>query len=388
VAETVHRLETPDDGRAVVLRVAPRADPGAVVSSEAARRLGTVHVTTLEVAVDLERGHELTRDVPNVSEEALAHLDEDGLAIVGTAVGPGDLLVGRIEPRPGGALLSPEEKLLRAIFGEKAGDVRDASLRVPPGVTGAVTAVRRSDDRVQVEITQRRTLAIGDVLVPERGRRAVVVRIEPVDGDVAFGEDFGEVRIVAVDGAEDAAMARSIGPYSLVTQQPLGGKANFGGQAVGYAELAALEARGAWWCAAELLSIKSDDVAGRVRAYEAIVKGEPELSLGTPESVAVLKRELAALGFEVESIGTEPIRRPPRRGTCSRSSRRLRRPSAARGGCGSRAPRRSASGPTARWSAPTRSTTRPTARWPAGCSARGSSGRPATTSASAADTSA
>ncbi len=443
----------------------------------------SIHVEEFEIeAAETRLGNEeVTRDIPNVSEDALRNLDEDGIIRVGAEVGPGDILVGKITPKTDSEP-SPEERLLRAIFGEKAGDVRDTSLIVPPGVQGSVIdvhvfqrkdrgrktkeektrelekikelkayykqeiefvlqekvvrlaqllgidkkkvekydfseneearmlaasfdeqvqelvseeeqeteKVRRGDElpagilkRVVVYIATKRRLAEGDKLAGRHGNKGVVARILPEE-DMPYMDDGTPIDIVlnplgvpsrmnvgqilechlgwaakslglyvgcpVFDGAredeikdmlkkaglaEDGKVtlydgftgdafhhritvgylyimklihlvdekihARSIGPYSLVTQQPLGGKAQFGGQRLGEMEVWALEAYGAAFTLQEMLTVKSDDVSGRTRIYEAIVKGEQRLSHGTPESFNVLIKELQGLGLDIRT---------------------------------------------------------------------------------------
>jgi hypothetical protein len=314
-----------------------------VVARSLAAELETHHSRVFEVAAfSTPFGDEaLTRDVPNVGDARLADLDDQGLVRVGTRVGPGDLLVGKITPR-GGALLSPEEKLLRAIFGERAGDVRDTSLRVPPGTAGAVTSVRRESPgegelaRIAVEVSWSRPLEVGDILVDDAGNRATVAAIRDAHVPLQWG-DGGSRRIAKAALARDRMHARSIGPYSLVTQQPLRDRGAFGGQEVSAGLLAALVEGGLAWAAWELLTLKSDSVAGRTRAYESLVKGEhpapwdrggappgapnPLFSLfradegrgpdrvpaTLPESVLVAERELLALGFDT-AVDADPVR--------------------------------------------------------------------------------
>ncbi len=369
----------------------------------------SVHIEEFELeARDTKLGpEEITRDIPNVREEALRDLDENGIIRIGAEVKPGDILTGKVTPKSE-VELSPEEKLLRAIFGEKAGDVRDASLRVPPGVEGIVVDVKvfsRREGRgkgkgsrekevkraelpsgvfklVKVYIASKRKLSVGDKMAGRHGNKGVIARILPEE-DMPFlpdgtaveivlnplgvpsrmnlgqilethlgwaahalgmriaspvfnGATEGEIKdtleaaglprkgtTVLFDGrsgepfkgeiavgyiymmklahlVDDKIHARSIGPYSLVTQQPLGGKAQFGGQRFGEMEVWALEAYGAAYTLQELLTVKSDDVVGRTRIYEAIVKGENTLRPGTPESFNVLIKELQGLGLDVK----------------------------------------------------------------------------------------
>ena len=364
----------------------------------------SIHIEEFELeARDTKLGpEEITRDIPNVGEEALKDLDENGIIRIGAEVRPGDILAGKITPK-GETELSPEEKLLRAIFGEKAGDVRDASLRVPPGVEGIVIDVRVFSRRegkgkrksgeiaelpsgvnklVKVYIASKRKLSVGDKMAGRHGNKGVIAKILPEE-DMPFLPDGTAVEIVinplgvpsrmnlgqilethlgwaaralglyvaspVFNGAneeeikemlrksglpesgttvlydgrsgepfqeeitvgyiymmklvhlvDDKIHARSIGPYSLVTQQPLGGRAQFGGQRFGEMEVWALEAYGAAYTLQELLTVKSDDVAGRTKIYEAIVKGENTFEPGTPESFNVLIKELQSLGLDVK----------------------------------------------------------------------------------------
>lgn len=350
---------------------------------------------------------EITREIPNVSEDALKNLDDRGIVRVGARVYADDILVGKISPK-GETEHPPEEKLLRAIFAEKARDVRDNSLRVPHGEGGRVVDVKifdreRGDELppgantvVRVYLAQKRKVSVGDKVAGRHGNKGIVSRILPVedmpflpDGtsvDVVlnplgvpsrmnvgqtyetllglasmltgkiyevppFDEMFGEEasynavrkelteaieqrgvdwlypngKAVLLDGrtgeafdnpvavghmtvmklvhlVDDKIHARSTGPYSLVTQQPLGGKAQFGGQRFGEMEVWALEAYGAAYTLQEMLTIKSDDVTGRSRAYEAIVKGENLNKPGIPESFKVLVRELQSIGLDIKSI--------------------------------------------------------------------------------------
>jgi DNA-directed RNA polymerase subunit beta len=437
----------------------------------------SVHIEEFELeARDTKLGkEEITRDIPNVGEEALKDLDESGIVRIGADVAPGDILVGKVTPK-GETELTPEEKLLRAIFGEKAGDVRDASLKTPPGVEGKIidvrvfarhdreevskkqeneqvklvekkydkllaavdkstaesvkamekegrgskdetrlaiervkaiaedrksdllvekekeiTKIRKGDELppgviklVKVYIAKKRKISVGDKMAGRHGNKGVVSRIVPIE-DLPYLADGTPVDIVlnplgvpsrmnvgqiletqlgyaaralgihvetpVFDGAkesdiqglltkaglptsgrsrlfdgktgeafdqevtvgiiymlklahlvDDKIHARSIGPYSLITQQPLGGKAQFGGQRFGEMEVWALEAYGAAYTLQELLTVKSDDVAGRTRIYEAIVKGKNAPEPGVPESFNVLVKELQALALDVELI--------------------------------------------------------------------------------------
>jgi DNA-directed RNA polymerase subunit beta len=357
----------------------------------------SIHIEKHEIeARDTKLGpEEITRDIPNVGEESLRNLDEDGIIYEGAEVKPGDILVGKITPK-GETELTAEERLLRAIFGEKAREVRDSSLRLPHGERGIVVDVRQfSRDNgdellpgvnrlVRVSVAQKRKIAVGDKMAGRHGNKGVIAKILPVE-DMPFMPDGTPVDIVlnplgvpsrmnigqilethlgwamkalglkaatpVFDGAteehieqalkraglskdgktvlydgrsgdkfdhrvtvgyiymlklhhlvEDKIHARSTGPYSLITQQPLGGKAQFGGQRFGEMEVWALEAYGAANILQELLTVKSDDVMGRVQTYEAIVKGEEIQSPGVPESFKVLIKELQALGLSVEIL--------------------------------------------------------------------------------------
>jgi DNA-directed RNA polymerase subunit beta len=336
---------------------------------------------------------EVTRDIPNVAEENLSHLDETGIVRMGAEVGPGDILVGKVQPK-GETELTAEERLLRAIFGEKAKEVRDTSLRMPHGERGTVIGVQilsreAGDDlgagilqRIKVKVAQLRKVTAGDKLAGRHGNKGVISKIVPVydmphleDGtpidiiirpmgilnrmnlgqlleahlgfaakklgykvaapvfenipeDILFGEIkkaglpvSGKSRLIdgrtgeyftqdvvvgysyflkLIHMVEDKTHARSTGPYSLVTQQPLGGKAQMGGQRLGEMEVWALEAYGAANILQEMLTIKSDDVVGRAKAFEAIVKGTEIPQALIPESFKVLGKELQSLGISVE----------------------------------------------------------------------------------------
>ena len=344
---------------------------------------------------------EITRDIPNVGEESLKDLDEDGIVYIGAEVQPGDILVGKITPK-GETELTAEERLLRAIFGEKAREVKDSSLRLPHGERGKVVDVRefsreRGDELlpgvnrlIRVSVAAKRKISVGDKMAGRHGNKGVVAKILPQE-DMPFLPDGTPVDIIlnplgvpsrmnigqilethlgwalheqgrqtgtlvkaataVFDGAteeqireelalaglplsgkttlrdgrsgetfdreitvgyiymlklhhlvEDKIHARSTGPYSLITQQPLGGKAQFGGQRFGEMEVWALEAYGAANILQELLTVKSDDVMGRVQTYEAIVKGEDIQPPGVPESFKVLIKELQSLGLNVEIL--------------------------------------------------------------------------------------
>ncbi|MGD0248717.1 MAG: DNA-directed RNA polymerase subunit beta, partial [Candidatus Limnocylindrales bacterium] len=338
---------------------------------------------------------EITRDIPNVGEESLKDLDEEGIVYIGAEVQPGDILVGKITPK-GETELTAEERLLRAIFGEKAREVKDSSLRLPHGERGKVVDVRifsreEGDELmpgvnrlVRVSVAQKRKVSVGDKMAGRHGNKGVIAKVLPVE-DMPYLPDGTPVDIVlnplgvpsrmnigqilethlgwalherglkaataVFDGAteeqireelraaglpedgkvvlrdgrsgeafdrpitvgyiymlklhhlvEDKIHARSTGPYSLITQQPLGGKAQFGGQRFGEMEVWALEAYGAANILQELLTVKSDDVMGRVQTYEAIVKGEEIQQPGVPESFKVLIKELQSLGLNVEIL--------------------------------------------------------------------------------------
>ena len=335
---------------------------------------------------------EITRDIPNIGEDSLKDLDDRGIIRIGAEVRPGDILVGKVTPK-GETELTSEEKLLRAIFGEKAREVRDTSLRVPHGEAGTIVDVKiftrdNSDELgpgvnqvIRVYIAQKRKISVGDKMAGRHGNKGVVSRILPVE-DMPFMPDGTPVDVVlnplgvpsrmnlgqvlevhlgaaarllgikvatpVFDGAteedieklliesgltadgktilydgrtgepfdkpitvgvmymlklhhlvDDKIHARSTGPYSLVTQQPLGGKAQFGGQRFGEMEVWALEAYGAAYTLQEMLTIKSDDIVGRVKTYEAIVKGENIPEPGVPEGFKVLIKELQSIGLDV-----------------------------------------------------------------------------------------
>jgi DNA-directed RNA polymerase subunit beta len=360
----------------------------------------SIHIEEFEIeARDTKLGpEEITRDIPNVSEETLKNLDDRGIIYVGAEVHPGDILVGKITPK-GESELSAEERLLRAIFGEKAREVRDSSLRVPHGERGIVVDVREFsresghelppgvNELVRVYVAQKRKISQGDKMAGRHGNKGVIARILPIE-DMPYLPDGTPVEIVlnplgvpsrmnlgqvlethlgyaanalglrvaspVFDGAseetienelervglprsgkqrlrdgrtgehfdrdvtvgyiymlklahlvEDKIHARSTGPYSLVTQQPLGGKAQFGGQRFGEMEVWALEAYGASHILQEILTVKSDDIVGRVKAYEAIVKGENTLEAGIPESFRVLVKELEGLALGVEIMSDD-----------------------------------------------------------------------------------
>jgi DNA-directed RNA polymerase subunit beta len=362
--------------------------------------LTSIHINEYEARVmDTKLGpEELTRDIPNVSETDLRNLAEDGVVAIGSYVGPNDILVGKIAPK-GETELNAEERLLRAIFGEKAREVRDTSLRMPHGDSGTVIDIQVLDraegeeldpgvlKQIKVRVAQLRKITVGDKLAGRHGNKGVISKVVPVadmptlpDGtpvdiiisflsvlarmnlgqlleaqlgwaaqkngysiQVPVFERVGEDRIVAemekaglpvsgktrlIDGrtgepfaeetavgvgyilklnhmVEDKTHARSTGPYSLVTQQPLGGKAQMGGQRLGEMEVWALEAHKAAHTLQEMLTLKSDDIVGRSQAFEAIVKGIDIPSSTIPESFKVLVKELNSLGLSVTPV--DPI---------------------------------------------------------------------------------
>ncbi|ADG04923.1 DNA-directed RNA polymerase subunit beta [Kyrpidia tusciae] len=360
----------------------------------------SIHIEEYEAeARDTKLGpEEITRDIPNVGEDALRHLDDRGIIRIGAEIYAGDILVGKVTPK-GMTELTAEERLLHAIFGEKAREVRDTSLRVPHGGAGIVVDVkvftRENGDElppgvnqlVRVYIAQKRKISEGDKMAGRHGNKGVIARILPEE-DMPFLPDGTPVEIVlnplgvpsrmnigqvlethlgmvakamglrmatpVFDGAtehdifdaleeagldrdgktvlydgrtgepfddrvtvgyvymlklhhlvDDKIHARSTGPYSLVTQQPLGGKAQFGGQRFGEMEVWALEAYGAAYTLQEILTVKSDDVVGRVKTYEAIVKGENVPEPGVPESFKVLIKELQSLAMDVKILSED-----------------------------------------------------------------------------------
>lgn len=364
--------------------------------------LTSVHIVDFMVEVrETKLGPEIvTRDIPNVSEEALRHLDEEGIVRIGAEVHPGDILVGKITPK-GEQELSSEERLLRAIFGEKAKEVRDTSQRMPNGKHGKVVGVKvfsRANGhelkagvlmQIQVFVAQMRKISVGDKLGGRHGNKGVIARILPVE-DMPFMEDGTPVDILlnplgvpsrmnigqlfethlgmaaralgmkvaspSFDGVSsekiqellkeaglpedgkqqlydgrtgeafserttvgsmymiklnhmiaDKIHARSTGPYTMVTQQPLGGKAQNGGQRFGEMEVWALEAYGASNTLQEMLTIKSDDVYGRSKAYEAIIKGTEIVGPKVPESFNVLVKELQGLGLKVDLVASDSV---------------------------------------------------------------------------------
>jgi DNA-directed RNA polymerase subunit beta len=360
--------------------------------------LSSIHIEKYEAAVvETKLGpEETTRDIPNVSEEDLANLDETGVIVLGSEVSPGDILVGKIAPK-GETELTAEERLLRAIFGEQAREVRDTSLRMPHGERGTVISIqvldRKAGDELEpgtmrkiiVEVAQLRHVSVGDKLAGRHGNKGIISRILPVadmphleDGtpvDIIISpvsilarmnlgqimeahvgyaaqklglkvglpafEKIDEQKMIDIleqaglpvngklqlyDGktgiafenpvvvgieyimklihmVEDKTHARSTGPYSLVTQQPLGGKAQMGGQRLGEMEVWALESHRARYILQEMLTIKSDDVVGRAKAFEAIVKGTDIPTPKVPESFKVLIKELQSLGLNVIPMG-------------------------------------------------------------------------------------
>ena len=362
----------------------------------------SIHIEKYETeARDTKLGpEEITRDIPNVGDDSLSNLDESGIIRIGAEVRPNDILVGKVTPR-GETELSAEERLLRAIFGEKSREVKDTSLRVPHGVHGKVIDVKqfqRDEDSehelpagvnemVRVMIAQKRKISEGDKMAGRHGNKGVISKILPVE-DMPYLPDGTPIDVIlnpigvpsrmnigqvlethlgwaasalnikiatpVFDGAteqdvedmlveaglpkdgkvwlydgrtgerfdrpvtvgymyvlklvhlvEDKIHARSTGPYSLVTQQPLGGKAQFGGQRFGEMEVWALEAYGAAHTLQEMLTVKSDDVVGRVKTYEAIVKGDEITEAGVPESFKVLVKELRSLGLSIEVINED-----------------------------------------------------------------------------------
>lgn len=360
-------------------------------------RFSSIHIEEFSCDVrDTKLGPEITTpDIPNVGEERLKDLDEEGVVRIGAEVRPGDILVGKISPK-GEVDLTAEERLLRAIFGEKARDVKDTSLTLPHGKRGRVVGIkvfsREKGDKlasgviktIQVEVAQFRRVSVGDKLAGRHGNKGVISKILP-EGDMPYLEDGtpidiilnplgvvsrmnigqisethlgwaakrlgyrtcsppfsgvkeGEIKkeliraglpetgkVVLYDGrtgepfmqevtvgyiymmklihlVEDKIHMRSIGPYSLITQQPLGGKAQFGGQRFGEMEVWALEGYGAAHTLQEMLTIKSDDVLGRANTYDSIIKGNPIKSPNIPASFHVLVNELRSLGFSVELL--------------------------------------------------------------------------------------
>lgn len=362
----------------------------------------SIHIEEYEIeARNTKLGdEEITREIPNISEEALRKLDANGIITIGSEVGPGDILVGKTAPK-GESEPPAEEKLLRAIFGEKARDVRDTSLRMPHGSKGTVVEIlelsRENGDElkagvnkaIKILVAEKRKITVGDKMSGRHGNKGVVSRVLPAE-DMPFLADGTHLDVVlnplgvpsrmnigqvlevhlgmamgnynggthiatpVFDGAseeqvkdyleklgfprsgkvdlydgrtgdkfdnpvtvgrmymlklhhlvEDKMHARAIGPYSLVTQQPLGGKAQFGGQRLGEMEVWALEAYGASNILQEMLTVKSDDVTGRTKTYEAIIKGEEMPEADLPESFKVLLKEFQALALDVELFDSE-----------------------------------------------------------------------------------
>ncbi|MBQ7262177.1 MAG: DNA-directed RNA polymerase subunit beta, partial [Synergistaceae bacterium] len=376
-------------------------------------KFSSIHIEEYEIEARVTKlgPEEITRDIPNVGEDMLRNLDETGIIRIGAEVNAGDILVGKVTPK-GETDQSPEEKLLRAIFGEKAREVRDNSLKLPHGSRGKVVAIKQLDrasealgpgvDRaVKVYVAQWRKITVGDKMAGRHGNKGVVSRILPVE-DMPYLPDGTPVDIVlnplgvpsrmnlgqvletimgfmamnngwhvatpVFEGAreeeifermrdlaaekypditedgmitlrdgrtgepmekkvtigcmymlklnhlvDDKIHARSIGPYSLITQQPLGGKAQFGGQRFGEMEVWALEGYGAANVLQEMLTVKSDDIRGRDKTYERIIKGLSLVKPGLPESFRVLVKELQGLGLDVEvqyddgTIGGMPV---------------------------------------------------------------------------------
>jgi DNA-directed RNA polymerase subunit beta len=361
----------------------------------------SIHIEEHEIeARDTKLGEEqITRDIPNLGDDVLKYLDEDGVVMIGAEVRAGDILVGKVTPK-GETELTPEERLLRAIFGEKAREVRDTSLRVPHGINGIVVDVkvftRANKDElppgvnklIRVYVAQKRKISVGDKMAGRHGNKGVISRVLPKE-DMPFMADGTPLQIVlnplgvpsrmnigqvlevhlglvsklldwkiatpVFDGAtehdikklfienglpedgkielydgrtgdkfenpvtvgymymlklvhlvDDKIHARSIGPYSLVTQQPLGGKAQFGGQRFGEMEVWAIEAYGAANILQEILTVKSDDVAGRLKTYESIVRGNNVSEPGVPEGFKVLVKEMQSLALDVKVLTEGP----------------------------------------------------------------------------------
>ncbi|XHK03750.1 DNA-directed RNA polymerase subunit beta [Spiroplasma endosymbiont of Anurida maritima] len=356
----------------------------------------SIHIEeyTIERRQTKQGAEEITREIPNISENARKFLDEDGLVIIGTEVKPGDILVGKVTPK-GQIQLSPEDRLLQSIFGEKSKNVKDSSLRAPNGGEGIVQSIKRfSRDKyelaadvieiIKIYVVQKRKIQEGDKMAGRHGNKGVISKILPLadmphledgtpvdimlnplgvpsrmnigqvleihlgmaakklglkvatpvfDGmtndelieimDQANMKNFGKEKLIdgktgeAFDNlisvgvmymlklshmVDDKLHARNVGPYSLITQQPLGGKAQNGGQRFGEMEVWALEAYGAAHILREILTIKSDDIKGRTRAYEAIVKDKRIPEPGVPESFNVLTREIQGLGFAINTV--------------------------------------------------------------------------------------
>jgi len=293
---------------------------GAIVRTDVARSFTSRHVEWFRAEVQKDDGREeITADIPNLPAEKTQHLDARGVVREGTRVRPGDILVGKVQLLDDATTLTPEEKLLRSIFGEKAGSVRDVSVRCSPEMKGEVTEVvldqTGKGTEVRVQVTDLRPLRVGDVLSVD-GEEVVVADIrDDAPGELVWGSArAGRLPTAKVRDAESVTHARSIGPYSLVTQQPLGGKAQFGGQRITEEQLRVLEGAGAWHVVQEMLTIKSDDVAGRARLYESIVRGQAKLDPGAPETREVLFREIRALGFEVAGVRKNEAKSEPMAG--------------------------------------------------------------------------
>jgi hypothetical protein len=275
----------------------------AVVDVGLAARLRSEHAR--QFSVNAEEGEQITRDVPNVGELELANLDEQGLVRAGAVVGPGDLLIGKVSPCKGG-LVSPEEKLLRAIFGEAAGPVRDTSLRAPPGLAGVVIASRMlggEDREAGIEIGWERPLEVGDVLLVD-GEPVMVAEIRELEADLAWGGgELSEVSVAKAVMARDLIHARSIGPYTLTTQQPTVGREQFGGQLVSREQVERLAVHAPWalW---EMWTIKADAPNARTMAYEALAKGQ------SPDVAPRRETEPASSG-DIFSFFEKPRGAPP-----------------------------------------------------------------------------
>lgn len=253
-----------------------------IVDPTLAESLQTRHTRRLEVSLGAtDKGpEEFTRDLPNVGEDALADLDDAGLVKPGSAVRPGAILVGKVTPMVGQA--TPEEKLLRAIFGEMAGDVRETSLRAPPWCFGEVVEARIVGERAEVVVAWNRPLVVGDVLLVD-GEPRTVAEIRPLSADLAGPDHRDTAQVVKDSMARDALRARCIGPYDPLTQQPIRDADGYAGQVVDPAALTTL-ASAAPWVAWEMLTIKADGVSGRTRLFESLVKQErPDV---TPRSAA------------------------------------------------------------------------------------------------------
>lgn len=280
---------------------------GVVLTEAAAKRLSTVARETFSLT--FHEGEQLTSDLPGVDAEAIKHLDEDGLPTIGTEVRPGMILVGRLA-RPHGKDAAADA--IDAAFGAPPG--RDGSMRCPPGLFGRVDSIERVPGKgkdvapsIQVVIATDDPLGVGDVLEFGNGQGEVVSAIVPsLEGvDALWPDRDGEFSVTRVSPTpREVILARSIGPYSLVTQQPLGGRASFGGQPVMLEQLEALLDRGAPHVVHEMLGTKSDDVDGRIALYTSIVKGEPASEPVVSSTTQVLEAELIALGFDVQL--TEP----------------------------------------------------------------------------------